>query len=553
MSNASWIGKSIGNRYQIEEVLGSGGMSTVFKATDPNLKRVVAVKIIHPHMSMDADFVRRFEEEAASVAQLRQPNIVQVHDFNHDGDSYYMVLEFVPGESLAERLTRVGRMSNQEVVHYAGQICEAVDYAHQRGLIHRDLKPANVMLDVHGDAILMDFGIAKIVGGTRHTATGAVIGTAMYMAPEQIKGVEVDRRSDIYSLGVMLFEMVSGRPPFQADSAMTLMMMHVNDPVPDLRQLRPDLPAGLVQVIEKALSKDPNQRYQTAGEMAVALGSALEMRVSQDKRDPLPVPTVINQSAGGTFRVDPQPQGVTDSGTVIVDGASPGAYASASDDWDPLEDAYGPSQPTKKKKLPTALIAGGVVGAFVIVCAIVAGLIFIPRLFDNSGDATPTIVVAEVEPTAIPEGNASSEVGGETILESTPTATLEPTAPPTATQKPTATSEPTITPSPTFPTNYYVNITGISSDGTYYVVEYETFGFTEQLPGTHIHFFFDTVPVEQAGSPGSGPWILYGGPRPFKQYSLSARPASATMMCARVANPDHSLYDLASGNCYPLP
>ena len=281
MSNPSWIGKSIGNRYQIEEVLGSGGMSTVFKATDPNLKRVVAVKIIHPHMSMDADFVRRFEEEAASVGQLRHPNIVQVHDFNHDGDAYYMVLEFVPGESLAERLTRLGadgrKMGNPEVIRYAGQICEAVDYAHQRGLIHRDLKPANVMLDVHGNAILMDFGIAKIVGGTRHTATGAVIGTAMYMSPEQIKGVEIDRRSDIYSLGVMLFEMVSGRPPFQADSAMTLMMMHVNDPVPDLRQLRPDLPMGLVQVIEKALAKDPNRRYQTAGEMAAALGNALEI------------------------------------------------------------------------------------------------------------------------------------------------------------------------------------------------------------------------------------------------------------------------------------
>ena len=304
MSVSSWIGKSVGDRYQIEEIIGSGGMSTVFKATDPNLKRVVAVKMIHPHMSMDEDFIRRFEEEAKGVAQLRHPHIVQVYDFDHDEDAYYMILEFVPGESLAEYLARLEKsdrqMSNQEVVKYGSQICQAVDYAHQRGLIHRDLKPANVMLNVYGEAILMDFGIAKIVGGTRHTATGAVIGTAMYMSPEQIKGMEIDHRTDIYSLGVMLFEMVSGKPPFQADSAMTLMMMHVNDPVPNLSQLRPDVPRGLVDVIEKALSKDRNDRYQSAAEMASALESALLQKVLKERRDPLPPRNVLNQEQVAT-------------------------------------------------------------------------------------------------------------------------------------------------------------------------------------------------------------------------------------------------------------
>src|SRR3990172_7699349 len=262
MAKSSWIGKTLGGRYKIEELLGQGGMSAVYKATDPNLRRVVAVKIIHSHLSDDPGFVKRFEEEAAAVAQLRHPNIVQVYDFNSDDESSYMILEFVPGETLQDHLRRLNavdrHLSLNDIIRYATGVCDAVDYAHQRGLIHRDIKPANIMLSVMGQAILMDFGIAKIVGGQQHTATGAVIGTAMYMSPEQIKGESADRRTDIYSLGVTLFEMIGGRPPFEADSAMTLMMMHINDPVPDLQKLNPEVPRDLAMVINKALAKDPD-------------------------------------------------------------------------------------------------------------------------------------------------------------------------------------------------------------------------------------------------------------------------------------------------------
>ncbi len=275
MAKSKWTGKKLSNRYVIDEMLGQGGMSAVYKATDPNLKRVVAVKMIHPHLSNDPDFVRRFEEEAAAVAQLRHHGIIQVYDFNQDDDVYYMVLEFVPGETIQEHLKRLNesgrRISIANAVTYMADVCDAVDYAHQRGMIHRDIKPANLMLNPQGQVILMDFGIAKIVGGQHHTATGAVVGTAMYMSPEQIRGEQPDRRSDIYSLGVTLFEMVSGQPPFQADSAMTLMMMHVNDPVPDPRKLNPEVPDDLVAVINKALAKNPNDRYQTAAQMASAL------------------------------------------------------------------------------------------------------------------------------------------------------------------------------------------------------------------------------------------------------------------------------------------
>jgi serine/threonine-protein kinase len=216
-------------------------MSAVYRATDPNLRRMVAIKLIHPHLSVDPNFVDRFKEEAAAVARLRHPNIVQVHDFNIDGETYYMVMEYLIGETLQARLKRLNSeqryMPYPEVIRFCTQLCGAVGYAHNHELIHRDIKPANIMLDVNGQAILMDFGIVKIIGGEYHTATGATIGTAMYMSPEQIRSERSDERSDIYSLGVTLYEMISGRAPYKADSAMTLMMMVLNDPLPDLRRI----------------------------------------------------------------------------------------------------------------------------------------------------------------------------------------------------------------------------------------------------------------------------------------------------------------------------
>jgi len=179
----SWVGKTIGGRYKIEALLGQGGMSTVYRASDPNLRRKVAIKMIHPHLSDDPNFIGRFKEEAAAVARLRHPNIVQVHDFNVDGDTYYMVMEYLVGETLQARLKRLNatgrQMPLEEAVQVCLQLCEATGYAHNQDLVHRDIKPANIMLNVNGQAILMDFGIVKIVGGDTHTATGATLGTAM--------------------------------------------------------------------------------------------------------------------------------------------------------------------------------------------------------------------------------------------------------------------------------------------------------------------------------------------------------------------------------------
>lgn len=274
----SWIDQSIGGRYQINSLLGSGGMSAVYQATDPNLRRMVAIKLIHPHLSVDPNFVNRFKEEAAAVARLRHPNIVQVHDFNVDGETYYMVMEYLVGETLQARLKRLNAarrlMPFTEVLNICTQLCDAVGYAHNHELIHRDIKPANIMLDVNHQAILMDFGIVKIIGGEYHTATGATVGTAMYMSPEQMRSERVDERSDIYSLGVTLYEMLAGHPPYQADTTVTLMMMVLNDPLPDLRKIREGIPENLVAVAEKALEKDKKNRFQTMEEMTAALQAA---------------------------------------------------------------------------------------------------------------------------------------------------------------------------------------------------------------------------------------------------------------------------------------
>ncbi len=273
--NSEWIGRTVGNRYKVEEFIDQGGMSAVYKASDPNLRRTVAIKVIHQHLSNNPEFVRRFEQEAAAVAMLRHPNIIQVFDFNHDDRTYYMVMEYVPGQTLKEALTKLSaakqRMSLKDVINIMTTICEAVAYAHEHGMIHRDLKPANVMLTPRGQVILMDFGVAKMLGERDETVTGTIVGTAKYMSPEQARGERPDGRSDIYALGVMLYEMVAGQPPFDSDTTIPILMKHVNEPVPDLRLIQKNVPENLIDIIEKALAKNPNDRYQMAAHMAIAL------------------------------------------------------------------------------------------------------------------------------------------------------------------------------------------------------------------------------------------------------------------------------------------
>ena len=779
MAQPSWIGRTLNGRYEIQELLGQGGMAAVYKAFDHNLKRVVAVKLIHSQFSSNEDFVRRFESEAATVAQLRHPNIIQIFDFTHEDEIYFIVFEFVPGETLQARMKRLAMANRQmeikEAVDIAAKTADALNYAHTKGLIHRDIKPANIMLNVYGEPIVMDFGIAKIMGGTQHTATGAVLGTARYMSPEQIKGDRIDPRSDEYSLGVTLFEMLGGRPPFEADSAMTLMMMHMTDPVPDLRNLRAEVPSGLVSVVNKSLAKNRDDRYATAAAMAAALRHY----------------DAETTSAAGATTIEQSP--VNDPGKTVLESAALGAAVAASpssaatvvESTAASQPAAAPppprtppaGQPAAGKSGPNWLLIGGAIMAVIAILAI-AYFVFI-RPSGGNGEGTPPIAEVTEEPVAtepsatevipteepaateIPATNTAepeptdeppvdsgaavdsvvgdviivnadgetavspdtpitagskivtgsggeislflddgsligltenSELGivefatdpqdetqssifqmdtGNLLLSKTevgnilevlnsgerPLASLQflapvnaagttthqskvlqqslqpnymginvaedgstliscflgdctvfddqtplssgseiridangqvnpplpitqqsegyqywqtacgnclpeivpPTLPPTATSLPaTATlPPPTTPPEPTAEpttetTELSVRITGISEQNGTYVVNYETYGYTEQLPGQHVHFYFDTVSEANAGAPGSGPWKLYGGPRPFTQYTVNDRPSAATAMCARVANADHSIIS-GSGNCWALP
>jgi len=525
MSEPSWIGRSLSGRYQIESVLGQGGMSSVYKATDPNLKRVVAIKLIHPHLSSDAQFVQRFGEEAAAVASLRHPNIVQVYDFNSDQGVYYMVLEFIPGETLQDRLKRLAgqglKLPINEAVKYILNMCDALGYAHQRGMTHRDIKPANIMLDVYAQAILMDFGIVKIVGGTSHTVTGAVMGTARYISPEVIRGEPADPRSDIYSLGITLYEMLSGQAPFQSDSAMTLMMMHLNDPVPDPRLLRPDLPPGLVNILLKSLEKDRARRYQSAAELGADLKR--ELVVLETGAAPVGPQNAAPVEAARVRQTLPQPQSAGTAQSYNPPSAQSGSIQA------PV--------PAKKNNLLlwVFILGGGFVLLFFMLAA-AAGLFYF-----SQNRASPPPPLASSRATLVPSPAATVVQAGAAAPTATPAAPTLPANTPTPTNLPTATYPP-----------LYVRINRISINGSQYVVDYETFGYTEKLPGMHVHFFFNTVPPDQAGMPGMGPWYLYGGPRPFSRYKVSQRPAGATQMCALVAHADHSVI-AGSGNCVNLP
>jgi len=268
------VGTRLG-AYQITGALGKGGMAEVFLGQHSTLGREVAIKTLPANLASESDFRKRFEREARTIAALKHPNIVELFDSGEADGTYYMVMEYIKGGDLSDYMRATGSLPIDETRRLASAISGALDYAHQQGIVHRDVKPSNVLLQRdNGDMrpVLTDFGIARIVGGkTRITRTG-IVGTFDYMAPEQIRdATDVDGRADIYSLGVMLFQMLTGRLPFTASNPGALLIAHLNQPAPDPRGLRPDIPEEVAEATLRALEKDPAKRFQTAGEFAAAL------------------------------------------------------------------------------------------------------------------------------------------------------------------------------------------------------------------------------------------------------------------------------------------
>lgn len=271
---SSLIGKSLG-QFRIVERIGTGGMATVFKAYQPTLDRYVAVKVLPAYHARDPVFVKRFVQEARSVAKLAHPNIVQIHDFGEQENITYIVMEHVDGGTLKDRLKQA--LLVPEAVDFTIQAAEGLDCAHRNGIIHRDVKPANMLLRRDGHLLLSDFGIAKLLEETTSNLTrvGTGIGTPQYMSPEQGMGQKVDRRSDIYSLGIVLFHCLTGRVPFIADSPLTITVKHLNEPLPVELLAAEGVPAPIIQVVQKMAAKQAVDRYQSADSLIEALTSAL--------------------------------------------------------------------------------------------------------------------------------------------------------------------------------------------------------------------------------------------------------------------------------------
>jgi eukaryotic-like serine/threonine-protein kinase len=287
------IGTLLSDRFRLEEKIGSGGMSTVYRAFDGTLERWVAIKLMHREISSDSDQLERFRREARAVASLNHPHVVTVIDFGEDDDHPYIVFEYVEGENLKDRLRRAGRLPVSEAVAYAIEIGRALECAHAHRLVHRDVKPQNVLIDLEGRAKVTDFGIARSLEAEGLTATGRVLGTTDYVAPEQALGEDTTAQSDVYSLGICLFEMLTGDVPFKADSQVAVAMKHVKDPLPDIRMRRPEISAALASVVDRACAKETANRYASAHEMVHELEQALVIEASRSGEAPGEATTVL--------------------------------------------------------------------------------------------------------------------------------------------------------------------------------------------------------------------------------------------------------------------
>ncbi len=399
-------------RYEIKAEIGRGGMATVFHAFDPRFEREVALKVLPRAMLHDPQFRTRFEREAKTIAMLEHPAIVPVYDFGEEDGQPYFVMRYMTGGSLTDRI-RKGPMSIQEVAKLFERLAPALDEAHTRGIIHRDLKPGNILFDQYGDPYVSDFGIAKIAATPSNVTGSAIVGTPAYMSPEQAQGEGIDGRSDIYGLGVIIFELLTGTQPYHGDTPMSVVVKHITDPVPHILDVKPDLPPAIEAVIEKAMAKNRDERFPTVKALsdslnAIARGETLELENS-DKTLVTSDRTVLSQKPTpppGSYPAQPTPP--------------PGP---------------APAGPRKKTGMWV-----GLGGAGLLVCvALVAGVIMFKNKIPFLAAASPTKSQPTVTPGAttarLPTGTdvpvgISPTVKGETPIPSntpnpSPTVTLQ--------------------------------------------------------------------------------------------------------------------------------
>lgn len=403
------IGSSLG-QYQIIEMLGKGGMATVYKATQTTINRTVAIKVLPRALMHDDTFMQRFRREAEVVATLEHFHILPMYDYGEYDGMPYIVMRFLEGGSLQERV-REGPLAWDQVMHVLSQVADALDYAHSRGVIHRDIKPSNIMLDAQGNAYLTDFGIAKVSEGTAQLTGSGIVGTPAYMAPEQSNPGPPTPAMDIYALGATLFEMITGQVPFVADTPIAQILMHIQNPVPSLRDYNPDIPVEVDRVLQRTMAKSPQERYQTAGE----LSEALEMAAKSSGGWSWSPKTMVHP-------VQTLQAGVSPKANVATGGMSSGAARQAR---------------SKSKPGSTLLWAGLGGGALVVVVGLVVFFGLLSKGIAGSqttGNETTTPQVAASRPPDSPTtmSNPTSEVA---VVVDEPTPALLPES--TATSSPT--------------------------------------------------------------------------------------------------------------------
>ncbi|MBP1705849.1 MAG: serine/threonine protein kinase with sensor(s), partial [Chloroflexi bacterium] len=333
------LGDVLGGRYRLVELLGQGGMATIYRAQDAQLAREVAIKLLRPEYGSDPDFVARFRQEAQAAASLSHPGIVAVYDFGTDAAGPYLVMELVDGEDLGALLRRNGPLPARQAARLVAEVARALEAAHARGLVHRDVKPGNIMITRSGQVKVADFGIARAWADARVTLPGVTLGSVHYFSPEQALGEATTPASDVYSLGIVLYELLTGRRPWEGDSAASVAMARISAPAPVVSDVRPNVPPALEAIDRKALAPDPAARFPTAGPMA----DALEAFLAQDR--PVAPPVVAPAAAAAAGAV----AGATVAGATVA-----GAGARPVPPYPPDAYAGAPVRPTTAGAVPPA-------------------------------------------------------------------------------------------------------------------------------------------------------------------------------------------------------